>query len=87
MIVVDADHEDEYSRKLKEQAKSAPGVVLTGRLTGKPLQELYAGAGLFVLPSYYEGLPIVLLEAMSYGLSCIVSDIAANGEVPQNNNR
>jgi glycosyltransferase involved in cell wall biosynthesis len=35
----------------------------------------------FVLPSYYEGLPIVLLEALSYGLSCIVSDIPANREV------
>lgn len=34
-----------------------------------------------MLPSYYEGLPIVLLEAMSYGLSCIVSDIPANRNV------
>ena len=34
-----------------------------------------------MLPSYYEGLPIVLLEAMSYGLSCVVSDIPANREV------
>lgn len=34
-----------------------------------------------MLPSYYGGLPIVLLEAMSYGLSCIVSDIPANREV------
>ena len=82
VIVGDADHEDEYSRKLKEKAKGVPGVVLTGRLTGTPLQELYACAGLFVLPSYYEGLPIVLLEAMSYGLSCVVSDISANREVP-----
>ena len=41
----------------------------------------YSYAGLFVLPSYYEGLPIALLEAMSYGLSCVVSDIPANREV------
>ncbi len=81
VIAGDADHEDEYSRNLKKRAGAAKGAVLTGFLSGKPLAELYSHAGLFVLPSYYEGLPIVLLEAMSYGLSCIASDIPANKEV------
>jgi glycosyltransferase involved in cell wall biosynthesis len=45
------------------------------------LGELYANAGLFVLPSSHEGLPIVLLEAMSFGLSCLASDIPPNREV------
>lgn len=76
-----ADHEDKYSRELKELAGKNKDIILTGFLTGKPLQEFYSHAGLFVLPSYYEGLPIVLLEAMSYGLSCIISDIPANREV------
>ena len=66
---------------MKRIANGGQRIVLTGRLTGKPLSEIYTHAGLFVLPSYYEGLPIVLLEAMSYGLSCIVSDIPANREV------
>jgi glycosyltransferase involved in cell wall biosynthesis len=73
-----ADHEDAYSTSLREQADGNANVVLTGFLKGTPLQELYSHAGLFVLPSYYEGLPIVLLEALSYGLRCIVSDIPAN---------
>lgn len=81
VIVGDADHEDAYSRKLKEMAAEASHVVLAGFLSGTPLAEIYSHAGLFVLPSYYEGLPIVLLEAMSYGLSCVVSDIPANREV------
>ena len=80
-----ADHEDKYSRELRAKAedkvKAGIPVVLTGFLTGEPLAELYSHAGLFVLPSYYEGLPIALLEAMSYGLSCVVSDIPANREV------
>jgi glycosyltransferase involved in cell wall biosynthesis len=81
VIVGDADHEDAYSLELKRKAKEDSRIVLTGFLSGEPLQELYRNAGLFVLPSYYEGLPIVLLEAMSYGLSCVVSDIPAHREV------
>ncbi len=78
VIVGQADHEDEYSRNLREEARKNHNIALTGFLTGRPLQELYSHAGLFVLPSSYEGLPIVLLEAMSYGLSCLASDISAN---------
>ncbi|NOZ68435.1 MAG: glycosyltransferase family 4 protein [Deferribacteres bacterium] len=81
VIAGDADHEDRYSRALKARARSNENIVLTGFITGQPLQELYSHAGLFVLPSYHEGLPIVLLEAMSYGLSCIASDIPANRNV------
>ncbi len=81
VIAGDADHEDEFSRELKRRANSIPNIVLTGFQTGKSLQELYSHAGLFVLPSYHEGLPIVLLEALSYGSSCLVSDIPANREV------
>ncbi|VAX35657.1 Alpha-D-GlcNAc alpha-1,2-L-rhamnosyltransferase [hydrothermal vent metagenome] len=81
VIVGDADHEDEYSLQLKREAKAVEGVVLSGFQKGQSLQELYSHASLFVLPSYHEGLPIVLLEAMSYGLSCIVSDIPANRNV------
>jgi glycosyltransferase involved in cell wall biosynthesis len=81
VIVGDADHEDAFSRKLKKQSRGMPGVVLTGFQSGITLQVLYSQAGLFILPSYHEGLPIVLLEALSYGSSCLVSDIPANREV------
>lgn len=82
VIAGDADHETEYSRNLKKVANSTSGIVLTGFISGEPLQELYSNAGLFVLPSYYEGLPIALLEAISYDLPVLASDIPQNREIP-----
>lgn len=81
VIAGDADHESDYSRALKSKAAQNPRVVLTGYVTGEKLQQVYSHARLFVLPSYHEGLPIALLEAMSYGLPVLVSDIPANKEV------
>lgn len=77
VIAGDSDHPDEYSESLKKQAAEA-GVVLTGFIKGERLNQLMSNASLFVLPSYHEGLPIALLEAMSYDLDVVVSDIPAN---------
>jgi glycosyltransferase involved in cell wall biosynthesis len=81
VIAGDADHEDEYSRGFKNAAKQDNRVVLTGFIKGEELGEIYSNAGLFVLPSYHEGLPIALLEAMSYDLPILTSDIPANCEL------
>lgn len=81
VIAGDADHEDAYSRQLKSKAATTPGVVMPGYVTGRDLAELYTHAGVFVLPSYHEGLPISLLEALSFGLQTVVSNIPANCEV------
>lgn len=77
VIAGDADHEDEYSENLKKMAQEQ-GVVLTGFVKGERLRQLLSHARLFVLPSTHEGLPISLLEAMSYGREVLVSDIEAN---------
>lgn len=80
VIAGDADHSDSYSCQLKEKARLA-GAVLTGFIQKDKLVQLYRGTSLFVLPSYHEGLPISLLEAMSCGCNVLVSDIPANKEV------
>lgn len=80
VIAGDADHATAYSQSLKKQAKEA-GVILPGFVKGNTLNQLFANAALFVLPSYYEGLPISLLEAMSYGLPILASNIKANLQV------
>ena len=77
VLAGDADHEDEYSTRLKALAKKH-SVMLTGFIRGEKLNQIYTHAALFCLPSYHEGLPISLLEAMSYNLDVVVSDIEAN---------
>jgi len=81
VIAGDTDHEDDYSRALKQQAAQDFRVLLTGFIRGSELAEVFSNAGLFVLPSYHEGLPIALLEAISYNLPILASDIPANLEL------
>lgn len=80
VIAGDADHETKYSRRLVALAKEN-NIILTGFIKGEKLNQLFTHAELFVLPSYHEGLPIALLEAMSYNLNVLVSDIPANKAV------
>lgn len=80
VLAGDTDFEDDYSRGLKQKAREN-GVVLTGFIRGKKLHSLLTNALCYSLPSSHEGLPIALLEAMSYRLPVITSAIPANLEV------
>jgi glycosyltransferase involved in cell wall biosynthesis len=80
-IVGAADAGSEYANKVAALASVTPGVVLAGFQSGEALTQLYQNAGLYVLPSSHEGLPIGLLEALSFSLPVLASDIAANREV------
>lgn len=80
VLAGDTDFEDDYSRGLKQMAREN-GVVLTGFIRGKKLHSLLTNALCYSLPSSHEGLPIALLEAMSYRLPVITSSIPANLEV------
>lgn len=63
----------DYMDILKE--KAGDNVIFTGFQQGQILEELYSNAYLYVLPSDLEGMPLSLLEAMSYGNCCLVSSI------------
>lgn len=80
VLAGDTDFEDEYSRGLKVMARKN-GVVLTGFIKGRKLHSLLTNCRCYCLPSSHEGLPIALLEAMSYKVPVVVSDIPANLEV------
>lgn len=72
---------DGFARKLKEQAKDDERIIFTGFVQGQMLDELYSNAYIYTLPSDLEGMPLSLLEAMSYGNCCLVSDISECTEV------
>lgn len=64
-----------YGKELKELAAGDERIIFTGFVQGRVLEELYSNAYIYCLPSDLEGMPLSLLEAMSYGNCCLVSDI------------
>lgn len=75
VIAGGASDSREYVRRLKTLAGDHPGILFTGFVRGEVLEELYSNASVYVLPSRLEGMPLTLLEAMSHGCCCLVSDI------------
>lgn len=67
--------------ELKELAKSDARIIFTGFVQGRIKHELYSNAYIYTLPSDLEGMPLSLLEAMSYENCCLTSDIAECTEV------
>jgi glycosyltransferase involved in cell wall biosynthesis len=72
---------DEFTNELKEMSKDDDRIIFTGFVQGQMLEELYSNAYIYTLPSDLEGMPLSLLEAMSYGNCCVTSDIAECAEV------
>ena len=75
-----SDTED-FEKELRKLAEDDERIIFTGFTEGQELEELYSNAYIYVLPSDLEGMPLSLLEAMSYGNCCLTSDIPECTEV------
>lgn len=79
VIAGGADNQEYYDR-LQELSKGDERIKFIGYVTGSTVAELYSNAYIFTLPSYLEGMSNSLLEALSYGNCCFISDIPENSE-------
>lgn len=75
---------DVFVKELKELAIDDERIFFTGFVQGRLLEELYSNAYIYTLPSDLEGMPLSLLEAMSYGNCCLTSDIPECADVIKN---
>lgn len=81
VIAGGCSHSHEYMDQIRRMAAGDPRILMTDFVHGQVLEELYSNAYVYVLPSDVEGMALSLLEAMSYGNCCVVSDISENTEV------
>ena len=93
IIAGGSSHSSEYCQEIEtmaerintdaEKKQTGQKVIMTGFVQGRELEELYSNALLYILPSEIEGMPLSLLEAMSYGNLCLTSDISENTDVTE----
>lgn len=84
-IVGGSAYTDKYIKKLHELASISPDIIFTGFQAGQTLEELYANALVLIHPSFNEGLPLTVLQAMSFGKPVMVSNIPEHLELISDN--
>ena len=84
VIAGGASHTNDYLNEIKDLVKNNEKIIMTGFVQGEELEELFSNCYLYCLPSDIEGMPLSLLEAMSYGNYCLVSSIKENTDVTEN---
>ena len=81
LVIAGGNSNERYYRQLQDMAAGDDRILFVGFVSGDVTRELYSNAYIFLLPSNLEGMANTLLESMSYGNCCLVSDIAENTEV------
>jgi glycosyltransferase involved in cell wall biosynthesis len=74
-----------YTSELLNQVAKHPEIMFAGELWGARKAEIIRNAGLFVLPSDLEGLPLAMLEAMQEGVPVVASNIAPHQQLLEEN--
>lgn len=80
VIAGGGSHSDDFMKQVVDMVKKDDRIIMTGFVQGNTLAELFSNCYMYVLPSDIEGMPISLLEAMSFGRRCLASDIPENSE-------
>lgn len=78
LVIAGSLPDNEFGESIRAAAEGRDDVIFTGFADEAMLRELYSNCALYVLPSHTEGLALTLLEAMSVGAKCLVSDIPEN---------
>jgi glycosyltransferase involved in cell wall biosynthesis len=84
VIAGESSGTDKYVRRLKELGRRSEKIIFCGYTEGREKAEFFSNALLLVLPSYLEGFPIVVLEAKSYGVCVLASNISPHRELIEN---
>lgn len=81
LVIAGGADDKAYFNLLEKKANMDKRIIFTGFVKGSTVNELYSNSYAFILPSDLEGMSNSLLEAMSYGNCCLVSDIPENMQV------
>ena len=87
VIAGGASHTNDYFNEIKEKVSKNQNIIMTGFVQGQELDELFSNCFLYCLPSDIEGMPLTLLESMSYGANVLVSNIQENYQVINGGNK
>jgi glycosyltransferase involved in cell wall biosynthesis len=84
-LLVGGNGEVDKMKKIVSENGLGEIVEFKGWVSGIEKQRLLQEADIYILPSYSEGMPISILEAMSYGMPIISTDVGGIPEIVQEN--
>jgi glycosyltransferase involved in cell wall biosynthesis len=87
VVAGDSSHSSQYQREILKKACADKRIIFTGAVYGEDKRTLFSSAYLFVLPSTIEGMPVVLLEALSCGCVPVVSNLMVNQSIVKNKSK